>query len=78
MASKQAICRGDIMNKATYNIHLRQVDAGYEALVPQLNVSATGTTVDDAVNKVLSEVSKALEAKAKAEMTQIHRKKTVA
>lgn len=66
------------MNTATYGIHLRQVDAGYEALVPQLNVSATGATVDDAVNNVLREVSKALEARAKAERTQKHRKKTVA
>lgn len=66
------------MNKATYSIHLRQVDAGYEALIPHLNVSATGATMDDAVNNVLSEVSKVLEARAKTEMPQKHRKKTVA
>lgn len=66
------------MDKATYSIHLRQVDAGYEALIPHLNVSATGATMDDAVNNVLSEVSKALETRAKAEIAQKRRKKTVA
>lgn len=66
------------MDKTTYGIQLRQVEAGYEALVPHLNVSATGATVDDAVNNVLREVSKALEARAKATLAQKHRKKTVA
>jgi hypothetical protein len=66
------------MEKQTNSIRLRQVEAGFEALVPQLNVSATGATIDDAVNNVIREVSRVMEAKARAEMTQKRRKKTVA
>jgi hypothetical protein len=66
------------MSNITYGIQLRQAEKGYEALVPHLNVSATGATIDDAVNNVLQEVSRAMEAKTRAEMAQKCRKRTVA
>lgn len=66
------------MKKGKYSIQLRPVEGGYEALVPQLEVTATGSTKDEAVDNVLQAVAQALEATELAEQASGKRKKTVA
>jgi predicted RNase H-like HicB family nuclease len=66
------------MKKQTYSIRLRQVEGGYEALVPQLEVTAVGSTRDEAVDNVLLAVSQALEAAELAKQASAKHKKTVA
>jgi hypothetical protein len=66
------------MKKQTYDIRLRQVEGGYEALVPQLEVTAVGSTMDEAVDKVLAAVARAVEAAELSRQTSGKHKKTVA
>jgi hypothetical protein len=66
------------MKQGKYSIQLRSIEGGYEALVPQLNVTAVGATKDEAVNNVLLAVAQALETAELAGQVSEKHKRTVA
>lgn len=51
------------MKKEMYSIEFRSVKGGYEASVPLLNIAVIGTTVEETLDKAISAVAVAIEAR---------------